>query len=69
MTTIKKENYTFSVDTEMTREYYETHSLCDCENCRNYYTQIKDRFPKLGMFLSEFGVDISKPDEIFSFEM
>ena len=39
MTTIKIDEYTFSVDVEKTREYYETHSLCDCASCRNFYAQ------------------------------
>lgn len=69
MTTIKMDEYVFSVDTEQTEKYYETHSLCDCVCCRNYYAQIKNRLPKLNDFLSEFGVDISKPDEIMSVEM
>ena len=69
MTTIKKDEYVFSVNTEQTQKYYETHSLCDCACCRNYYAQIKNKLPKLNDFLSKFGVDISKPDEISSVEM
>ena len=68
MTTIKKAEYVFSVNTEQTEKYYETHSLCDCGYCRNYYAQIKDKLPKLTAFLKEFGADISKPDEIWSVE-
>lgn len=37
--------------------------------CKNYYTQIKGKFPKLEEFLSEFGVEISQPDEIFSVDV
>lgn len=69
MTTIKNGVYVFSVDTEKTKKYYETNSLCDCVCCRNYYAQIKNKLPKLNDFLCEFGVDISKPDEIMSLEM
>ena len=69
MTTIKKDEYIFSVDIEKTKKYYKTHSLCDCDICRNYYTQIKAKFPKLNDFLNEFGVDISRPDEIMSIEI
>ena len=69
MTTIQKDEYVFSVDVEKTKEYYKTHTLCDCVCCRNYYAQIKDKLPKLNAFLSEFGVDISKPDEAMSAEM
>lgn len=68
MTTIRKDGYVFSVDIEKTKEYYKTHSLCECVNCRNYYAQVKDKFPLLNTFLSEFGVDVSKPDEAWSVE-
>lgn len=69
MTTIQKDEYVFSVDIEKTQEYYKTHSICNCGCCRNYYAQVKKRLPKLDDFLSEFGVDVSKPDEIMSVEM
>lgn len=46
MTTIKIDEYTFSVDIEKTREYYETHSLCDCASCRNFYAQVRGKLPK-----------------------
>lgn len=69
MTEIQKDGYVFYVDVENTREYYKTHSVCDCVCCRNYYAQIKNKLPKLNEFLSEFGVDISRPDEVMSFEM
>ena len=65
---IEKDNYKFSVDIEKTKEYYNTHSLCDCVCCRNYYKQIEKELPKLKEFLADFGVDISKPDEIMSVE-
>ena len=68
MTTIKKDDYIFEVDIEKTTEYYKTHSLCECDDCKNYYAQIKGMFPKLDAFLSEFGIDVSKPDEILSVE-
>ena len=68
MTTIKIDEYTFSVDIEKTREYYKTHSLCDCASCRNFYAQARGKLPKLDEFLTQFGVDISHPDEILSVE-
>ena len=69
MTTIQKNDFTFNIDIEKTKEYYETHSLCDCVCCKNYYAQIKEKLPKLTEFLEEFGADISKPDEAISIEM
>ena len=52
-----------------TKGYYKTHSLCNCECCLNFYAQIEEKFPKLADFLGEFGIDISRPDEICSVEM
>ena len=70
MTTIQIADHIFAVDVNKTKEYYQTHTLCDCDYCRNYYKQIKGKFPQLEAFLSQFGVDISKPDEIStSYEM
>ena len=69
MDTIQKNEYVFEVDIEKTIDYYKTHLLCECECCENFYTQIKGKFPKLESFLSDFGVDISKPDECMSVEL
>ena len=69
MTTIQKDGYVFEVDIEKTLDYYKTHSLCKCGCCENFYAQIKGKFPKLESFLSEFGVDIAKPDEATSIEL
>lgn len=49
--------------------YYKTHSLCECDCCKNFYAQINNKFPKLESFLSDFGVDIAKPDECISIEL
>lgn len=69
MSIIQKSDYVFEVDIERTKDYYKTHSLCKCECCENFYVQIKGKFPKLESFLSDFGVDISKPDECMSVEL
>ena len=68
MTIIKQDDYVFSVDIERTKDYYKTHSVCDCICCCNFYAQIENKLPKLAQFLEEFGVDISRPDEICSIE-
>lgn len=68
MEIIKKEGYIFAAGIKKTREYYKTNLLCNYSCCRNYYVQIKSKFPKLSDFLSNFGIDISKPDEIISIE-
>lgn len=68
MTTIQKDDYRFQVDIDKTITYYQSHTLCNCDYCKNFYPQIKETLPKLAEFLSHFGVDISKPDEIMSME-
>ena len=69
MAIIQKGEYHFEVDLVKAIDYYRTHTLCKCDNCENFYTQIKGRFPKLESFPSDFGVDMSKPDEITIAEM
>ena len=64
MKTIQKDEHIFQVDAEKTKAYYMTHSLCDCDACRNFYTQIHGKYPQLEAFLAELGVDIAKPDEM-----
>ena len=68
MTIIKTNGYRFAVDVEQTMQYYRTHSLCDCADCRNFYAQVKERFPVLDTFIQEFGVDLAKPDEVMSID-
>lgn len=69
MAIIQTHKYELEVDIEKTEEYYHNHTLCECGWCQNFYAQIQGKFPKLESFLSEFGVDISKPDEISSIEL
>ena len=69
MMIVKKQDSKMDIDLENTREYYQAHSLCDCPCCRNLYVQIKSAFPLLSEFLSDLGVDISRPDEAGSCEM
>ena len=57
------------IDIKKTKEYYQTHSLCDCPCCRNYYAQVKQRFQLVDELLSVFGVSIECPDELGSVEL
>ena len=66
MAIIKKDYYIFNVDIEKTKEYYATRTLCDCNECQNYYRQAENTFLKLTSFLVDFGIDIARPDEICS---
>ena len=68
MTSITTDHAVFSVDFDATSAYYTTHAVCGCAYCRNLYAQIQDRYPQLDAFLSEFGVDIRRPDEAASLE-
>lgn len=60
---IQKHDCKMDVEVDKTIEYYREHSLCDCPACRNFYVQAASALPKLNAFLSELGVDVSRPDE------
>ena len=64
MTQIQKGKYLFLIDIEDTKEHHKNLELCECPNCQNFYTQIKGKFPRLDVFLEEFGIDVEKPDAI-----
>lgn len=64
MKTINVGGGRFSADIEKTVKYYNSHSVCDCAGCRNFYAQINDKLPGLQAFLSEFGADAASPDEL-----
>lgn len=54
---------TVEFDFDLTKEYYKTHTVCDCCDDKNYQHLAKSKFPELDTFLSQFGADISRPDE------
>ena len=60
---IQKQDCKMDVDVEKTTQYYREHCLCSCAACRNFYVQSASVLPNLKALLSEFGVDISRPDE------
>ena len=66
---IQKQGCKMDIDIEQTKEYYKSHSLCECSSCRNYYAQVKDRFRLLDEFLLELGVAIDRPDEMGCVEL
>lgn len=54
-----------------TQKYYdslEQEYLCNCNYCKNYYLQVKEKYPKVSSYLGSFGIDIEKPFEISSLE-
>ena len=60
---VRKEGAILDVDLERTMQYAQEHSICDCDEDRNFYAQARERFPKLARFLSELGILIERPDE------
>lgn len=60
---IRKHGYVLDVDVESTIKYSNEHTLYDCNEDRNLYAQIAERFPKLKEFLAELGLLIERPDE------
>ena len=61
---IRKHGYVLDVDIEGTSKYSQEHNICDCDEDRNLYAQIAEKFPKLKEFLAELGLLIERPDEI-----
>jgi hypothetical protein len=47
---IRKQDYIMDVDVEKTKAYSQSHSVCDCEEDRNFYVQAKARFLKSCFF-------------------
>lgn len=64
---IRKHGYALDIDIEGTMQYSREHGLCDCDEDRNLYAQIRERFPQLTEFLAELGLLIERPDETGSF--
>lgn len=60
---VRKHGYVLDVDIEGTLKYSQEHELCNCDEDRNLYAQIRDKFPQLTSFLAELGLLIERPDE------
>ena len=63
---VQKNEFTLDVDLENTNKYSREHTICNCDEDRNFYVQSKEKFPQLAEFLSELGLLIDRPDEIGS---
>lgn len=63
---LRSDSYVLDIDPEAAQAYSRSHSLCDCNEDRNFYAQARERFPKLAAFLSELGILVERPDEIGS---
>ena len=47
---IRKHGYVLDVDIEGTSKYSQEHNICGCDEDRNLYAQIADKFPKFAGF-------------------
>lgn len=47
-------------------EYYQSDKSlpCDCAGCRNFFVQIKEKFPEINEYLLSLNVDICRPLEL-----
>jgi len=63
---IRRHGYVLDVDVQSTAKYSREHALCSCDEDRNLYAQIAEKFPKLKEFLAELGLLIERPDETSS---
>lgn len=59
-----------NIDLNKNFEYYKSdESLpCDCPLCKNFYIQIKEKFPEINGYLSSLNVDILRPFELIIFD-
>lgn len=60
----------FRVNTEETASYSKAvwKDHCTCGYCRNFYATILEAYPKLQLFLSQFGMDALTPEELMPIE-
>lgn len=58
------------VDLLKNLEYYESDKSlpCDCEVCKIFYDNVKNKYPKIVAYLKELNVDILRPFELIWFE-
>jgi len=61
---VRKNNFLLDIDIESARAYSQSHSLCNCPECRNFYAQARKNLSKLAAFLDEMGISIEYPDKI-----
>ncbi|MBQ8783726.1 MAG: hypothetical protein IJZ57_08150 [Clostridia bacterium] len=58
-----------SFDKDKTKEYRTNYNNpCDCQDCRNYYKNIESNGALLE-FLSDFGIDYKRTEEVFSWDL
>ncbi len=58
----------FVIDKNISKKFYQDYTPCDCDDCKNYILQIKEKYPQIVKYLEEQGVNTQKPFELVSFE-
>lgn len=55
-----------NANTELNKLYYNEviDDICGCKYCKFYLENVKDHYPMLNEYLSNLGIDISRPHEI-----
>ena len=53
-----------AIDKEKTEIYYQNCEVCSCSNCKNFYSQIKELYPNICIYLESLGIDPEKPFEL-----
>jgi hypothetical protein len=75
LTTIKYKEWTFKVDTELTKQTYNKIQLsgsdtCDCSECKNYSLQLDNLFPsEIRQLFTDIGIDYKKEVEITTIDI
>lgn len=59
------------ISLEKNLQYYQSEQSlpCNCDICKNYYRQIKDKYPAIAEYLSSMNVDILRPFELIWIEL
>lgn len=65
MIKIKEQDWTFVVNEKETKKYYENlSSTCQCAYCRNFKKAYLQMPTSVRIFLEQFAIDVSSPEEI-----
>lgn len=64
------DDWKFNVNVEATRAHssFSASRHCTCGYCENYYRSMGFAYPGLRRFLSDFGIDVEGPVEMYPFE-
>lgn len=65
---LKIEDWEFDIDLDRTMAYSaaEAAEHCDCAYCRNFYATVDKEYPELRPFLTQFGLDVEAPEEMYA---